>query len=162
MAIIRGETESAPIPRGKNLREELADIFTAYDAVAVKNILPFDINRPYLPSVNEKSVTRAGANNTKFVTGRSYMDGDEYIAGKRNTISLKAGETDVLPGEAAFIVIPFIINTKLQLEEAPDDKSKLSQEEIKRKTITSSKRRKELLDEVYLGLAERRKLTDEK
>lgn len=162
MAIIKGETEAAPVARGKNLREELADIFTAFDVVAVKNILPFDINHPYLPSTNEKALTRAGANNTKFVTGRAYMDGDQYVAGKRNTISIKAGAEDVIPGEAAFIIIPFIINTKLQLEESATTKKNgnLTQEEIKLRTITSSKRRRELLDEVYLGLAQDRKSTN--
>lgn len=157
MAEIIQEDQNSPLSANrKTIGEILAEMFNPYDMVGVKNITTLDLSIPYLPSKNEKVITN---NITKKVFGREELseDGTTIIPGKRETLKIGAGEAATISGEMAYVVIPHIIYTQLQIEarQRPQTTDTGADVQVIKERET---RQKELLQEIYLGFPKSAKI----
>jgi hypothetical protein len=150
MAEIIKEDQTNAIAAGhKSLGETLREMFDPYDMVGVKNVTKLSLSIPYLPSKNEKVIS---TQITKRVYGREELseDGMSITPGKRETLNIGPGEAATISGEFAYVAIPFIINTQLQLDER--DRPITTDTGLNTVIIKErDARQKELLQEVYLG-----------
>lgn len=150
MAEIIKEDQTYAVSAGrKTLGETLREMFDPYDMVGIKNVTKLPLTIPYLPSKNEKVIS---TQTTKRVYGREELseDGMSITPGKRETLKIGAGEVATISGEFAYVAIPFIINTQLQLDflEKPSQNDMGIDVKIVKER---EERRKELLQQVYLG-----------
>lgn len=153
MAEIIQEDQTGVISsNSKTLGDTLRELFNPYDMIGVKNITSLPLIIPYLPSKNEKVVQ---TNITKKVTGREELTEDgSLMPGKREVLNIKPGEVASIPGEMGYIVIPYIINIQLQLDdkENPIKKGEIDTGANRQVIRDRDSRVKELLSKVYLGL----------
>lgn len=147
--IIKEDQTNAVASGRKSLGEILREMFDPYDMVGVKNVTNLPLTIPYLPSKNEKIIS---TKTTKRVFGREELseDGMSITPGKRETLKIDAGEAATISGEFAYVAIPFIINTQLQLDariKPVKNDTGMNTQIIKEREA----RQQELLQEVYLG-----------
>lgn len=135
----------------KTLGETLRETFDAYSIVGVKNITTLALSIPWLPAKNEKIITN---NTTKKVYGREELseDGMSTIPGKRKILHINPDEVATISGEFAYVAIPYIINTQIQLEQRAQPKKGLDTGIDATKTqIERELRKRQLLEEVFVG-----------
>ena len=154
--IIKEDQTNSRAAGNKSLGETLREMFDPYDIVGVKNVTKLPLLIPYLPSKNEKIIS---TNTTKRVYGREELseDGMSITPGKRETLNIGPSEAATISGEFAYVAIPFIINTQLQLDER--DRPIVNDTGLNTQVIQEREaRQKELLQQVYLGFPKSSKI----
>lgn len=134
----------------KTLIEILHETFDAYSIVGVKNVTTISLAIPWLPAKNEKVVTTPTYKN---ISGREELseDGTMTIAGKRKILHINPDEVATISGEFAYVAIPYIINTQIQLEERKKSNKDKGDADETKVQVERELRKRQLLEEVFVG-----------